>query len=94
MSLLNHGYQPTSTECPDCEEGNLWVNSFELTCDECHIVIRKGESDYFEKESAFENFRKNRSDNRYENSGRMIQIGGFKFAYYGPGIYGTGEQKE
>lgn len=79
------GYDPTETECPDCENGDLWVNSYELVCDSCGIALRKGDT-------VDQDFPTSRDDERptYDNSGRVILPGGFSSAYRGEGLYGTG----
>jgi len=89
MSLRENGYERTETECPECEEGFLFVNSFELVCESCGIVIRKG-SDPPDGGGSVEYFRNNRDDFTYDGSGRVMCLGGFPHAYYGPGIYGEG----
>lgn len=89
MTVGDSNYDTTESECPECEEGTLLVNSFELICDQCDHVTRKGATgpdlshtgplqDYFE----------NRDKHTYDNSGRVIMPGGFSKAYEGDGIYG------
>jgi len=80
------GYDPTETECPECEEGQLWVNSFELVCSECGNVLRKGDN----SSRDFSHSRDERPT--YDNSGRVILPGGFHSAYWGDGIYGSGDE--
>lgn len=90
MDLRNDGYDRTETECPDCEEGFLYVNSFELVCEACGIVIRKGE-DPPDGGGPGEYFRTHRDEFTYDGSGKVICPGGFFRAYRGPGLYGEGE---
>lgn len=91
MSLRKMGYEPTETECPECEEGTLFVNSFELVCNNCRIVFRKGEKPPDYGGGPVEYFRNNRDDFTYDGSGLVMCLGGFPSAYYGPGLYGEGE---
>lgn len=90
MTLREQGYERTETECPECEDGNLFVNSFELVCESCGIVIRKGEDPPDGGGGPLEYFRNNRDEFTYDNSGQVICPGGFPHAYYGDGIYGEG----
>jgi hypothetical protein len=87
MAGLNDmGYDPTETECPKCDDGELWVNSFELVCSDCGSVLRKGES-------TSRDFSDNRDERpTYDSSGRVILPGGFFGAYRGDGLYGSGEK--
>lgn len=42
MTVGESNYDVTESECPACEDGTLLVNSFELVCDTCDNVTRKG----------------------------------------------------
>lgn len=83
--MSNMGYDPTETECPDCDDGVLWVNSHELVCGNCGITLRK-------HESTDRDFSHSRDDERprYNNSGLVILPGGFPHAFRGDGLYGGG----
>lgn len=101
MSLEEDNYDVTEGECPDCEDGSLWVNSFELVCDECGGVYRKAQKhsdDSSQDESImsdpFIEFNSNREKHRYDNSGRVRMPGGFEEAYEGDGLYGNGHDED
>lgn len=77
MSLKDYNYDLTETECPDCEEGMLWVNSFELLCDECSVVTRTLNRDQVIPEDPIETFEEKRDTFRYKHSDRVKMQGGF-----------------
>lgn len=81
MSLRDDNYDVTESECPDCEEGDIWVNSFELVCDTCGVVFRKSNGPEIETKTPLEDFNEHRDEHNYYNSGRTIMPGGFLQAY-------------
>jgi hypothetical protein len=83
-NLRSNGYDPTDTECSFCEEGELWVNSFELVCDNCGGVVRKGESEY----SDFRNSRDNLPT--YNGSGKVVLPGAHCSTHHDEGIFNDG----
>jgi hypothetical protein len=83
-NLRSNGYDPTDTECSFCEEGELWVNSFELVCDNCGGVVRKGESEYSD-------FRNSRDDlPTYNGSGKVVLPGAYCSTHHDEGIFNDG----
>lgn len=85
-NTIRQKYDLTEEECPLCEEGRLWANSFELYCDNCDSVLRGEDSDF---EKFGEDVFSNRTDYRYNGSKKIMLFGGFPSAYNGEGLYGT-----
>lgn len=92
MSLRDNNYDVTEGECPDCEEGNLWVNSYELVCEQCDTVFRKATNEATASASQQENYDEVQKDSTYDNSGKIILPGGFIHAYRGDGLYGNPDE--
>lgn len=99
MALDDTGYDVTESECQECEDGALWVNSFELVCDNCDEVFRKANHGAsLQLNNQFDEYLENRGTTEtgrycYDNTERVIMPGGFSEAYYGDGIYGDGEDE-
>lgn len=91
MNLRNNGYDITETECSVCESGTLWVNSFEILCDNCGRVVRKSDAG-FSHEPPWKYYRDNQDEYTYDNSERTILPGGFARAYRGDGLYGEPDE--
>lgn len=87
MSLQEENYDVTESECPDCEHGSLWVNSYELVCDDCGMVFRKDQRQSIETRTPAEEFYENRDSHTYDNgnenmaAGKIRMPGGFPEAY-------------
>jgi len=83
-NLRSDGYEPTNTECSFCEDGELWVNSFELVCDNCGGVVRKGEDE-------FSDFLNSRDDlPTYNGSGKIVLPGAYISEHHGEEIFNDG----
>lgn len=83
MSLRELNYDVTEGQCPrDGCEGDLWVNTFELVCDDCSHVFRdieaeKREDDEVHTREPIVEHENNREERCYENTGRLVMQGGF-----------------
>lgn len=75
--LGDDNYDVTEAECPDCSDGVLCVNDFELVCDDCHTVRRKDNSRSVGPYDPLADFQDNRESFRYPNSGEIRMQGGF-----------------
>jgi len=90
MSLKDDNYDVTEGECPNCEEGDLWVNTHELVCDVCYRVFRGEDkhalsADRDPTDEISTDFYENRfcgsEKHRYAHSNKPILPGGFEQAY-------------
>lgn len=77
QKMIEEGYEPTNNLCAICEEGSLWINSFETVCDSCNTTWRKEDIKDKKDLTKVEFY----EDRPKDNNGNIIPQGGFFQAY-------------